>query len=690
MNKNDDMRVSFLKSKIRSLRSVLTPPKLMAVDEWADEYRVLAREASSTGGKYKVSTVEVARGPMQAASERGVKKISIMCATQLMKTNVLENVIGHFVHLDPCPILILQPKDDTVESFSKEKLVPMILKTPVLLNSFGGMSAFQGRSSENTIKYKRFRGGYLSLQSAGSPANLAMRSIRIVLADEIDKYEDSREGDSLVLAEERMKTFSHNSLMIQVCSPTVKGSSRIERQYNLSDKRKGYVACPHCNHEEYLKWSNVKWNKDESGKGIPSSAHYICEECGVLWSERERLRLLTKKGSIKWRQTKKFTCCEKAQDPQETRLWDDHGHALCEECGKEGISNKHAGFHASFLYSPWSPLSEEVENFLERKESKPSLRAFVNTRLAETFEDDTSLESVEMDPSKLSERVEPPFDYVPDEVQVITAGVDVQGDRLEMEIVGWGAGDESWSLGYHVIEEDPSVDECWRKLDDMLLEPFYKKDGSRISIRSACVDSGGHSTQQVYAFCRPRKNRLIFPIKGGGEQGGTRMPIWNNAKVVAEGKPYIVGTNTAKDNIESMMKVMTPGPGYMHIPAGRADSWFKMIASEKRVIFHLNGQRKSRWEPTYKGARNEALDCRVYALAALEALRKFKIIKSRTLTPVGTAMNTENQIRQPINPQPQVVNDVMVTPKIRPQQGGPRPRRGGGFGSTGWGGRGGF
>lgn len=628
-------------SRLRASRAkVLRPPRMMAVDEWADTYRRMSSAESSTPGRFMTSRVEACRGILQAVHEEGVRRISVMSATQLLKTTVLENVFGYHAHLDPCPIMILQPTQDIADAFVKEKLTPMIKNTPVLVEAFGGREALSMKSSENTIKRKEFRGGAVSIVSAGSPTNLRMRSVRVLLCDEVDAYPETSEGNAVSLAIERMEAFSHNSVLVEVCSPTVTGRSQIAESYEKSDQRRAYVACPHCGHEDHLRFENVKFDKEDTeGRERWESAAYMCPECGVLWTEQERIRILTMEGGVKWRQTRKFTCCGEAQDPQVERSWDEGGRALCKVCSRQAVPNRHAGFHASFLYSTRKHINIDVQKFLEAKGNKPKLRTFVNTRLAQTFEDDENLDSVELDNDVLRRRVEPPFDFVDDRVMVITAGLDVQDDRVEMEVVGWGGGEESWSLAYNVIDKSPGDDACWHEVDRILQEPLKKRDGTGMFIQAACVDSGGHYTQQVYAFCSTRMKRRVVPIKGASETSGIRSPIFPNSKVLPVNKPYQVGTNTAKDKIETMMRVEVPGPGFMHVPSDRADSWFKGMTSEKRIRFFQSGIQRTRWIPVYNGVRNEPLDCRVYSYAALEMLRRFKIIKGKSLAPIGTAID---------------------------------------------------
>lgn len=232
-----------------SVRKGWTPPPRISVPQWADDFRKLAKEAGSNSGNWETSTVEIARGPMLAATESGVHIITVMCCTQLMKTALLENLFGYFAHLDPCPILLLQPKEEAAEQFSKERISPLVRVTPVLRKIIGDSKQ---KSSKETILYKAFTGGFLALAGAGSPDNLARRPIRVLLADEVDKYPITREGDPIALAEERTATFGLTWLSVRACSPTVEDESRIADSYADSDQRRASVICPHCGHRQFL------------------------------------------------------------------------------------------------------------------------------------------------------------------------------------------------------------------------------------------------------------------------------------------------------------------------------------------------------------------------------------------------------------------------------------------------------
>jgi phage terminase large subunit GpA-like protein len=557
---------------------------------------------------------------MLAVTEPGVQTITLKVATQLLKTSLLENVIGYLAHVDPGPMLMVLPKDDAAKSFSKERLAPMIEATPILRELMGDQRT---RRSDNTVLLKRFPGGFLALAGAGSPTNLAMRPVRVTLLDEIDKYEASKEGDPVLLAEERRSTFGSRGLSIRTCSPTWAETSRIDRSYLESDQRRAFVPCPHCDHWQDLDFfRHVHWEK-RAGRHLPETASIGCEQCGVLWSETQRLAVLQK---IQWRQTRTFVCCGEGQDPRATRRWDSNGLALCAHCGQSAVSNTHAGFTASKLYSPWLQVADLAKTWLEVKDDPEAKQTFFNTQLAEAYKVD-ALKEVSQE--TLLRRRET-WDGVPDEVLVITAGVDVQPGgtvsegRLEVEVVGWALGEESWSLAHEVFTGDPAKNEVWRLLDDFLLTPWTRVDGRAMAIRACCIDSGGHNTQEVYRFARVRLGRNVWAIKGGSDRQQW-SPIWpsstraKNGPYVAGHKPVIIGVNAAKEATRQRLLIQEPGPGFCHFPVGRPGAYFEQLTAERLVIERHAGTMIRRWVLA-KHRAAEALDCRVYAYAALWGL----------------------------------------------------------------------
>ena len=622
------------------------PPPRISVPEWADRYRVLAKEAGSTSGRWHTSTVEIARGPMLAVTEPGVHTVTTMCCTQLMKTALLENVFGYFAHLDPCPMLLLQPKEDAAEQFSKERIAPMLRVTPVLRELVGTAKT---RSSEETLLFKAFPGGFLALAGAGSPDNLARRPIRVLLCDEVDKYPVTREGDPITLGEERLATFV-NWLSLRACSPTITDESRIADSYAESDQRRASVVCPHCEHRLFLDFfRHVQWPKS-GDRHDAKAAQIFCEACGAGWSEGERLRALA---TIRWHQTRPFTCCGQMQAPLDNyesawraggpaplaaawNWWAGPRHAVyrarCLACGAHAVPNEHAGFQASKLFSPWQKdrPADIAAKFLAAAGDAERMQAWWNTQMGLPHRPDTG-KAVAVE--GLAARAESWDGEVPDGVGLLTAGLDTQGDRVEIEIVGWGRNEESWSIAHLVIEGDPNEPELWERVDQALLRRWRRADGRTLAIRSACIDSGGHSTQAVYAFSKARLGRRIWAVKGESAQNGTRNPVWPpkrpSSRSKASFRPIILGVNAAKDVVRSRLQLEQPAPGqplagYMHYPADRDLGFFQQLVSERLVTKTAAGKRFRVWELP-AGRANEALDLRVYAYAALCGLLHYGV-----------------------------------------------------------------
>ena len=551
----------------------LRPPPKLTVSEWADTYRQLSRESSAVSGQWSTSKAEYQRGMMDAVSDPRYETVVLMTCAQIGKTELVNNVLGYHIHQDPCASLVVMPTVDMANAWSKDRLSPAIRDTPVLTRLIADPKS---RDSGNTVLHKSFPGGRVTASGANSPASLASRPCRLILMDEVDRFPLSAgsEGDPVGLAKRRSATY-YNRKIVLVSTPTETGSSRIAAAYEESDQRKYFVPCPHCGEHQVLKWSNVKWND-----GDPSSAHYVCDECGSVWTELDRSRAI-RRGE--WR-------------------------ATAEAKGKV------AGFHLNGIYSPWTRLEDAVQDFLTSKSDPMRLKTFVNTFLGETFDSERGEQLDEMD---LMNRAEDWDGDIPEEVLLITAGVDTQDDRLEVELIGWGRGEESYSLAYHTLYGDPSTAELWLRLDDVLKTPFIHPITGEMICRSACVDSGGHYTQQVYNYCRTRAGRRIFAIKGIGGEG---RPIVGRPSKSNIGKVNLfpIGVDTAKEVVMARLRIKEPGEGYCHFPTGRSEEYYRMLTSEKRVVKYYKGRPKNEWVKTR--TRNEALDCRVYGTAALSIL----------------------------------------------------------------------
>lgn len=511
---------------------------------------------------------------MDAVSEPGVDRIVLMTSAQCGKTEILGNIVGFHISHDPAPILVLQPTLDMAETWSKDRLSPMLRDTPALRERVADPRA---RDSGNTILHKRFNGGHLTAVGANSAASLASRPIRVVLADEVDRYPPSAgtEGDPLSLAIKRTATF-WNRRVIMCSTPTIKGVSRIEAEFEKSDQRRYFLSCPHCQHEQTLIWANVKWPD-----GRPQEAAYHCSECGAAWSDAER------RAAIRWGKWK-------ATAP----------------------ASRIAGFHLNELYSPWSSVQAVAVAFVEAKRSPETLKTWVNTVLGETWEENTE----KVDGHALMARcVEDWSDGAPLGVLAITAGVDVQDDRLEVSRFGWGVEEQSWSLDHRVLYGDPSSPDLWADLDSYLEQRTRRVDGVELPIHAACIDSGGHHTQAVYRFVRDKNRRRIYAVKG---MAGAGRPVWpRRASKNNKGRInlFLVGVDSAKDAVYARLRIENPGPGYCHFPKGRDVSYFDQLTAERVHTKYVKGF-PTRVYALPAGRRNEALDCFVYAYAALQSL----------------------------------------------------------------------
>ena len=561
-----------------------TKPKVdLTISEWADKYRVLSSEASSEAGKWVTGRAEYQRGVMDAFSDDSIQRVVLMSSSQIGKTELLLNILGFYIHHEPSPILVLQPTLDMAQTFSKDRLAPMIRDTKELGES---LPDFKSRSSGNTILHKPFPNGHITMAGANSPASLASRPIKVLLADEVDRYPESAgsEGDPLNLAFKRTTTFWDKKQMV-VSTPTVKGASRIETAYEESDMRKFYVPCHTCGAKQVMLWRNVKWEENK-----PETALYYCEECGVEWNDIQR-----------WNSVKKG------------------------EWVAESESNGVAGFWLNELYSSWVKLSEMATNFIEAKKSPHTLKTFVNTSLGETWEEE---QGEGLEDSNIYERRET-YEAIPNEALVLTCGVDIQDDRLEGEVKAWGENEESWGIKPFIIYGRPSLPQVWHDLDEIILSSHQKEDGTSLRVSCTCIDSGGHFTDDVYKYCKKREANRVYPIKGSSVAGKPIIsrPSTNNKLKV---KLFLLGTDTAKELIYSRLQTDEFGNGYMHFNKSFDEEYFKQITAEKIQTKYDKGHPKRVWVKTR--ARNEALDTNVYNLAALSILNpNFKAIRDNSI-----------------------------------------------------------
>jgi len=595
---------------------------------------------------------------MKAITDRHTQIVTMVACTQIIKSEMLVNACGYFIHQDPASILFVQPTQQLAESFSKERFAPTREAMEVLRSLIPDSKA---RDSGVTITHKEYPGGTLDFVGANSPVNLASRPKRIVLADEIDLYpaDAGGMGDPLALAEERSSTFRRRKKNIRVCSPSDESTSRIWREYEKSDQRRCFVACPHCGHAQILRWSpeTVLWDKDENGNHLPHTVRYHCEACGAGWSESERiraLRALAEAPDHGWRQTRPFRCCGQDWRPS---VWDDQGRAMCPTCGALAPYDGHAGFQVSKLYSTRHELADVVKEYLGSRKKPELMRKFINTALAEVWK-----EKVErLDPAALAERCEP-YTHLsaPEAVRLVVFGADTQDDRIEVTFQGFGPDEEIWVLRHEVLNGDTAKKDVWDRLDALILEPVHTVDGRTLTAQAGCIDSGGHRGEMVHAFCRARRRRRVYAGKG---MAGNRL-IWPKTPSRTKNsgdRLYVIGVDTGKDYVAASLEIPLDGDGptprAVHFPAeGLSADYFDQLTSEQAAT-ELKGSTPVRvWRKREADARNEALDCFVYGLAARLSL-PVKLdrpprVAARPRDPAPTEPSPQAPATQPAPPPP--------------------------------------
>ena len=486
----------------------------------------------------------------------------------------------------------MQPTLEMAETWSKDRLATMLRDTPCLR---GKVKDPRSRDSGNTILHKRFPAGHLTVCGANSAASLASRPIGRVICDEADRYPASAgtEGDPISLAKKRMASFP-DALLVMVSTPTLEKRSRIRKEFLSSDQRFWFCPCPHCGTFQVIEHDQVKWAEDGT-----SNAWVECKGCSEHIDDEQRQAMVR---AGRWVATAKFN----------------------------GIRGYHLNglvvlFRQQRGYK--NRLHQYVEEFLAAKRGGiESYQVWWNTVNCEVWSADYAV----TDTDPLLKRREDYGPALPKKIVVLTAGVDVQNDRLECEVVGWGPGEESWSVEYKVFPGNVAEAEVWQQLDEFLLRTWKAEDGYSMSIACTAIDFGnGNHSKYICDFCRPRAARRVYAVKG---RGGPGIHLVSTPKPNKKYKVmhYIIGADTAKGIIYGRLKIEKPGPGYMHFPKRKEyeSEYFKQLTSEQPDYKVRGGHYVLVWLQKY--TRNEALDCRNYALGALAILNPdFTVLTKR-------------------------------------------------------------
>lgn len=503
------------------------------------------------------------------------QEVTLKFSSQTGKTEVILNFSGYIMDQDPGPTLAIQPNQKPMgEAFSKDRITPMLRDTPALKDK---VAKAKSRDSENTLFHKKFAGGHYSIAGANSVAGLASRPIRYLLADELDRWEVTKEGHALPLSRKRTTTF-WNRKILKVSSPTYDDVG-IDAEYQASEQQyERHLICPDCGESQFPRHRHFHYDS----KNL-ENIKYVCEHCGCEHDQSLEDKI---KGSGQWVQVK-----------------------------DEGDMSK--AFWMNQWASPFARWSETIREFLNAKDDPEKLQAVVNTAFCEGWTEKG--ETVD-ETGLLARREEYSADELPAGVLCLVAAADVQQDRIEMEVVGYGEDDESWGIEYRIIYGDTTQQQAWDDLDKALKKTYQHSLGAVLSISTACIDSG-YRTDEVYDFCKTRQSRRIFATKGVGGEG---KPIVSAPSKKRTGKEkrsvqlFTVGADTAKGLIYSNLRISEPGPGYCHFPTRYTEEYFAQLTAEKVVTKFTKGFPRREWQKMRP--RNEALDIRALSVVSLRLL----------------------------------------------------------------------
>ncbi len=596
-----------------TLCNALRPEPALKVSEWADKHRVLPPTVAEPG-PWRTSRVPYMRDIMDELSTgTGKERVVLMKGAQVAATECGCNWLGYIIQHAPGMALVVWPSLDDVKKNVTTRIEPLIASSPTLA---GLVAKPSSRKATNNMMRKEFPGGFLVFTGATSPKGLRSTPARYVFVDEVDGYPESaeRDGDPVALAEQRTATFPGRRKIFMCSTPTLKGRSRIEKAYEQSDQRVYEVPCKACGVKSRIVWANIGWPKADGSvpfdkeTGVVAHpqpepvdrdrrdlAYWWCPECGQIHAEADKRNMLA---GGEWRATAEG----------------------------DGIT---AGFHISALYSPFESWGKIAIEQKAAGKDPAMLQPWVNNKLGETWEDQSGdiIES-----TTVSERAEA-GDWklsLPTGVVVLTAGVDTHDDRLELEVVGWGRDEESWSIEYRQLWGDPSEKTVWQELDDLLQRRFpHSRALPDMPISAVCIDTQGHNSEMAYAFIRDKHARRVWGIKGSTAQG--KPPIWPKApshKNKGKVPLYFVGVSSAKEVVYSRLKkIAEPGPGFMHFPKDRADAYFAQLVAEIPREARSKGKTTIWWDAG--GRRNEAFDLKVYNLAALKGLEAAGLVLNK-------------------------------------------------------------
>lgn len=570
----------------RACAKAARPRLKLSVSDWADANRILSGEGSAEKGRWQTSRTPYLREIMDCLSEDSPDKlIAFMKSSQVGGTECGSNWIGYIMDHAKGPAAIVMPTERSLNDWVSQKFDPMANDTPAVADVLAKKS---NRTSDNNAQRKKFTGGILYFKTAGSTAELKSTSLRYAMADELDEWDwTTTQGDPLGLLEVRLTTFFDRKLFAP-STPTMKDASRIEELFDNGDQRHYQVPCPHCGEYQHLKWPNVRWNKNVANPKRLDSVHYYCEASGCLIEEHHKTEMMAKGRWV-------------AEAPQ----------------------NAYKSYHINALYSPiglglsWLELAYE---WIEAQGDPAKLMRFINTRLGETFAD----RSHDLKPNVLVARAEPyQLRTIPIGVLVLTAGVDTQDDRFEIQITGHGRNDVTMPIDYHVIYGKPDDEKTRKALADYLVEAKFTNHFGRVmKIEATAIDTGGHHTHTIYQFVREAARyglHRVMACKGASTYGRAILgkpslqDVNTKGQVIKKGVAlYMIGADTAKHLLYARLNGDSdkdPSERKVRFSTELPPEYFDGLVSE------VYNPRKNQWE-LKKGKRNEQLDTWILSIAA--------------------------------------------------------------------------
>lgn len=586
-------RVNKLNACLAKILSGMKPPEDLTVSQWADKNRRLTSESSAEVGKWRTSRTPYMFDILDSFTDPLIEHIVVVAASQVGKSETINNMVGYCIDQDPGPILLIQPTIDDVKRYSEMRIAPMIRETRCLKRKVADPKS---RDAANTKRQKSFPGGVLVMTGSNVAHDLSSMPIRYVFGDERDRWATSAgsEGDPWELAVARTRTF-YNKKMVEVSTPTVKGASAIENSYNLGTMERWKTQCPHCGEYVEVTFDNIRFEYDAAENGDKKIFHiseifYVCPECGGISDEHTM-----KSQPAKWVAT-----VPEAREHHKTR-----------------------SFWLTAWVSPWATWESIILQFLQAGTDSAKLQVVYNTQFGELWEERGDMASED----DVMARREVYEAEVPDGVLLLTCGVDTQDDRLEYEVVGHRRFGETWGIKKGVILGRPDTEEVWERLDEVLSHKYKFKSGVSLQISLTFIDEGGHFTQEVRQHCLARQYDHVFAIKGANRPDipytapPKKQKIVVNGKVIGQVWVYEIGVNAGKQKIVDNLRVQSPGANYCHFPL-RDDygkQFFKQLMSE-HLAYVPKLKHPWQWQKIPGHERNEAFDIRNYNLAACEIL----------------------------------------------------------------------